>query len=39
MVEKPFGRDYDTSKELNNYISDLFSEDDIYVAVSWGCHA
>lgn len=33
VVEKPFGRDYDTSKELNTYIQQLFSEDDIYVII------
>ncbi|KAK8801459.1 hypothetical protein WA171_004601, partial [Blastocystis sp. BT1] len=30
VVEKPFGRDYDSSKELNTYLQSLFPEESIY---------
>lgn len=31
VVEKPFGKDYDSSKELNSFIQNLFDESAIYV--------
>ena len=31
VVEKPFGRDYDSSRELNTFLQSLFAEDAIYV--------
>ena len=34
VVEKPFGRDYNSSRELNTYIQQLFTEEDIYVEPS-----
>ena len=33
MVEKPFGRDYNSSKELNSFLQNLFPETSIYVAL------
>ena len=33
VVEKPFGRDYDSSKELNTYLQSLFPEESIYVRI------
>lgn len=31
VVEKPFGRDYDSSRELNTFLQSLFAEEAIYV--------
>lgn len=31
VVEKPFGRDYDSSRELNTFLQSLFAEESIYV--------
>lgn len=33
VVEKPFGRDYNSSKELNSFLQNLFPETSIYVAL------
>ena len=33
VVEKPFGRDYNSSKVLNQYLQDLFPESSIYVSI------
>ena len=33
VVEKPFGRDYDSSKELNTYLQSLFPEESLYVRI------
>lgn len=30
IVEKPFGRDLQSSEELSNHLSSLFTEDQIY---------
>lgn len=30
IVEKPFGRDYESSEELHHQLSSLFSEEQIY---------
>ena len=37
VVEKPFGRDYDSSKELNTYLQSLFPEESIYVRIENAC--
>ena len=30
IVEKPFGRDLETSNDLSNHLKGLFSEDQLY---------
>lgn len=30
IIEKPFGRDSETSEHLTNHLSSLFREDEIY---------
>lgn len=34
VVEKPFGRDYDSSRELNTFLQSLFAEESIYVFIA-----
>ena len=38
VVEKPFGRDYNSSKELNSFLQNLFPESSIYVVLLWLLH-
>ena len=30
IIEKPFGRDFDTSEKLSNHLASLFKEEHLY---------